>query len=43
LVQERLDAREDKDWKLADQKRDEISRLGYQVDDTPKGPKINKK
>jgi cysteinyl-tRNA synthetase len=43
LVQERLDARRNKNWELADKKRDEISQLGYQVDDTLDGSKIKKK
>lgn len=42
LVRERLDARRNKDWKLADKKRDEISQLGYQIEDTSNGPKIKK-
>ncbi len=42
LVQERENARGNKEWELADRKRDEITGLGYQVDNTLDGIKIRK-
>ena len=43
LVKERVKARAEKDWKLADKLREKINKLGYSVDDTDKGSKIIKK
>ncbi len=43
LMQERADARAKKDWDLADQKRDEIERMGWQMEDTPTGPRVKRK
>lgn len=40
LVAEREGARENKDWKKADQLRSQISKLGFTVEDTNQGPKI---
>lgn len=43
LLEERKVAREAKSWKRSDELRDEISKLGYEVKDTPEGQKITKK
>ncbi len=43
LVDEREDAREEKDWGHADKIREEIETLGYQVEDTAQGSQIRKK
>ncbi len=40
LVRRREEARQQRDWKVADSLRAEVSRLGYQVDDTPSGPRV---
>ncbi len=40
LVQERENARKAKNWRKADQIRAEIQKLGWSLDDTPKGPVI---
>ncbi|QQG46361.1 MAG: cysteine--tRNA ligase [Candidatus Niyogibacteria bacterium] len=40
LAQDREKARKVKDWKKADQIRAEIQKLGWSLDDTPKGPII---
>ena len=40
LIQEREQARADKNWKKADQIRAEIQKLGWQIEDTPKGPEV---
>jgi len=42
LVDEREQARKDKDWKKSDDIRDKIKKKGFQVDDTAEGPKIKK-
>ena len=42
LVNEREDARKNKDWKKSDELRDEISKLGYQLKDTDKGAIVTK-
>ncbi len=42
LVEMREVARNRKDWKSADDLRDEITRLGWQVKDTPHGPVIER-
>jgi len=42
LVNAREKAREDKDWQKADELRDEISKLGYSLEDTAEGQKIKK-
>ena len=36
--EERVAARNDKDWAKADELRDAIAELGYSVQDTPQGP-----
>ena len=42
LVQARTDAKQKKDFALADQIREQIAGLGYQVKDTPQGPQVTK-
>jgi len=43
LLKERKIAREKKDWKKADELRDKIRKLGYQINDTEKGVEIKRK
>jgi len=43
LVQQRQQARADKDWAAADKARDELDALGYEVIDTPDGPQVKTK
>jgi cysteinyl-tRNA synthetase len=43
LVQDRLAARKEKNWKLSDELRTHISSLGYIVEDTPQGSRAKKK
>lgn len=40
LLQQRQAARERKSWKEADALRDEIIDAGYEIEDTPQGPKV---
>ncbi len=40
LVEQRMAARTDKNWKLADKLRDDIRKLGYDVEDTESGAKV---
>ncbi|MEK6757562.1 MAG: cysteine--tRNA ligase, partial [Nanoarchaeota archaeon] len=42
LVEKREQARKNKDWKKADDLRNEIQKLGYSVDDSKEGVRINK-
>lgn len=42
LIAQREKARNEKDWKKADEIRAQISRLGYTVEDTSRGPKSRK-
>ena len=42
LVQKREKFRRQKNWREADETRKEIEKLGYQIEDTKKGPKIKK-
>lgn len=42
LVQKREQARKQKNWKQSDALRKQITKLGWQIEDTPKGPKITK-
>jgi cysteinyl-tRNA synthetase len=42
LVQEREDARKNKDWANADKFRDEVKKLGYQINDTKDGVEVLK-
>lgn len=41
LVEERETARKEKNWEKADELRNEISKKGFLVNDTPKGPEIS--
>ena len=43
LTEQRAAARKAKDWAKADQLRDRIAALGWEVKDTPKGPQFLKK
>jgi len=40
LAEQRQAARERKDWAAADELRDRLAELGWQVQDTPQGPKL---
>lgn len=40
--EKRLQARKDKNWKLADELRDFIQTNGYMIEDTPHGPRLKK-
>lgn len=42
LLEERETARKNKDWKKADEIREEIKKRGYIIEDTPQGPRIKK-
>lgn len=42
LVEKRQKARDEKNWEESDRLRDEIAELGWQVQDTPEGPKLVK-
>ena len=43
LVNRRLEARQQKNWNEADSLREKINQLGFEVEDSPEGPKISKK
>jgi len=43
LAEKRQSARSEKNWSLADAIRSEINQKGYEIEDTPQGPKIKKK
>lgn len=40
LVEERQEARKQRDWETADELRDRIADMGWQVQDTPEGPTL---
>jgi cysteinyl-tRNA synthetase len=40
LVQQRQRARADRRWQDADALRDEIFAAGYEIEDTPQGPRV---
>lgn len=42
LVDKREKSRKEKDWKTADTLRKELKEKGYEIKDTPKGPKLSK-
>ncbi len=42
LVEKREKLRKDKKWEEADKIREEIKRMGWQIDDTPTGPKLKR-
>lgn len=41
-LEQRIQARKDKNWALADTVRDMIAARGYQIEDTPKGARLKK-
>ncbi|MBT4445589.1 MAG: cysteine--tRNA ligase, partial [Waddliaceae bacterium] len=41
-LEQRQQARNDKDWKRADELRDIITSRGYTIEDTPKGARLKK-
>jgi cysteinyl-tRNA synthetase len=43
LVEEREKARSAKQWKKADALREQVRQAGYEIEDTPKGPKIKRR
>lgn len=43
LVKDREEARKNKEWNISDQIRDEISKLGYEIEDTNNGTVVKKK
>lgn len=43
LLEKRQQARADKAWALADQLRDELHALGYEIEDHPEGARLKKK
>ena len=42
LVDERAEARKNKDWKRSDELRDQIKAMGYILEDTKAGQKVRK-
>ncbi|MGE5330080.1 MAG: cysteine--tRNA ligase [Deltaproteobacteria bacterium] len=42
LVEQRQNARENKEWKLSDELRDRIKEMGYVIEDTAQGAKVKK-
>ena len=42
MVRRRQAAREARDWAESDRLRDELASLGWQIKDTPQGPKLKK-
>ena len=42
LVEKRQAARNARDWATADAVRDQLTAMGYSVEDTPQGPKVKK-
>jgi cysteinyl-tRNA synthetase len=43
LVQQRQQARQEKRWKDADTVRDQIAAAGYEIKDTPQGPRVKRR
>ncbi len=43
LVQERQQARKEKRWEDADALREQVTTAGYEIEDTPQGPKVKSK
>lgn len=43
LVRQRQEARKEKNWKLADEIRDKINAMGWQMEDTPQGVRVTRK
>ena len=42
LLQQRQDAKKQKDWAKADAVRDQIARAGWKIVDTPQGARLEK-
>ncbi len=42
MLEERIQAKQDKNWALADELRDSIKNLGYVIEDTKKGSRVKK-
>jgi cysteinyl-tRNA synthetase len=40
LVEERQKARQEKRWKDADTLREQVIAAGYEIEDTPQGPRV---
>jgi cysteinyl-tRNA synthetase len=40
LVGRREKARSEKQWKAADALREQVRQAGYEIEDTPKGPRV---
>jgi len=43
IVQQRQQARQEKRWKDSDALRDQVSAAGYEIEDTPQGPRVKSK
>ncbi|MFN2283990.1 MAG: cysteine--tRNA ligase [Anaerolineae bacterium] len=43
LVEQRTVARKEKRWQDADALRDQVTAAGYEIEDTPQGPRVHKK
>jgi cysteinyl-tRNA synthetase len=43
LVQQRQQARQEKRWKDADAIREQVTQAGFEIEDTPQGPRLRKK
>jgi cysteinyl-tRNA synthetase len=43
LLQQRQQARAEKRWKDADGLRDQITAAGFEIEDTPQGPRVKRK
>ena len=43
LVNQRMEAKKNKDFAKADALRDQVSEMGYQIKDTPQGPQVTKR
>ena len=42
LINQREDARKNKEWKKSDELRDELNKKGYVIEDTAQGPRVKK-
>jgi cysteinyl-tRNA synthetase len=43
LVQQRQQARQEKRWKDADALRDQVTQVGFEIEDTPQGPRVKRR
>ena len=43
LIEQRAQARKEKNWALSDQLRDEINQAGYDIKDSPEGSTLVKR